>query len=479
MPHTPRFPTADLMPQVHLCLQHRPGDPAAALQIDIAQALREDLQALGLPLSWARRRLRADAVNLIIGIDQGFDAAAAQGHCVLLLQHLPRPQALPATALRLLQRLPSVNLAPPPGAPAEAPLSATWMPGCGPARGLGQANPDGIRAIDQRPIALLMAERPTPRQAAVLAGMAQAGIPVARLEQALCGPERAAMLGQARALLCLLADDGAAADAMALALALRQGTPVLAERPANGQLPDWPPAGAVMWFDPTPAGLAEALCGGADQPAFAARAEQALLAWAAAARPDCAEELLALLRQLWREHISTDAGPTGPAQPAQRARLCRLQAGEPRRPGWWHLGPAVSDADGPEDAPWPEGPWLMMDAGAGLAPDPRWLDAALQHLVPGEGRLVCQWAVAPETGDPAEWLKAALNPWTQAFWQRSADLGHQLHIEHLGGLSRQGLPCSLAQARQVRVVLSRRETSYQARSHARSMRPDLGWTPSP
>lgn len=478
------MPHALLAPPIHLCLIHPLGDRAALSVLDTALALRDDLQALDVSVTLARQRLRADAVNIVIGIEHGFDADAARGHCCLLLNRAPLRDGggrLPAAALRQLQRFPVVDVDPlslavlRAGTPSHAPATATWLPG--PQR---PPAPPGL-PLAERPIPLLMSGAPTARQAALLAGMAQAGIAVARLDQALAGPELAAMQAQARAVLCLLPDDDAPPDLLAMALALRQGTPVLAERPGNGQLPDAPPASAVMWFEPTGDGLAAALKGGAEGAAFAAAGAACLEAFAHTAPTEPARAVWTLAQALWAEH--TAAGLTPPLPD----RLCVLSPGQSRRPGWWHVAARPSGAIDevldlrqpltPEGVAY-SGHWAVVDAGA-WSPDDQMLPVNLLSLLAEGGRAILRCPVSALAGSAAGGdaraaaVSTALAPWTRQFW-RSGLFSHRFHLEHLGPLDEAGAPVALRDAHQLRLVLVRRETSYQERSQARAMRDDFG-----
>ena len=470
-------------PPVHLCLVHPLGDTAALSVLDTALALRDDLQALGVIVTLARQRLRADAVNLVIGVEHGFDADAARGHCCVLLNRAPLRDGggrLPPAALRQLQRFPVVDVDPlslavlRAGTPTRAPATATWLPG--PLRTAAPTLP-----LAERPIPLLMSGAPTARQAALLAGMAQAGIAVARLDQALAGPELAAMQAQARAVLCLLPEDDAPPDLLAMALALRQGTPVLAERPGNGQLPDAPPASAVMWFEPTGEGLAAALKGGAEGAAFAAAGDACLAAFAHTAPAEPARAVWTLAQSLWAAH--TAAGITPPLPD----RVCLLSAGQPRRPGWWHVAAQPSGAIDevldlrqplrPEQAAH-TGRWAVVEAGA-WCPDDHTCPLNVLALLAEGGRLVLRCRVSDLAGTPSgddaltAAVSTALAPWTTQFWL-SGLFSHRFHLDHLGALDEAGMPVALRDARQLRLVLVRRETSYQERSQARAMSDDFG-----
>lgn len=486
------------MTPAHLCLVHPLGDRSALGLLDVALALKAELEDLGVTVSLARQRLRADAVNLVLGAEHGFDADAARGHCCVLVNTVPLRDGggrLPAAALRQLKRFPVVDVDPAslsvlrPEGLAHAPPVATWLPG--PAR---HAAP-GL-ALQERPIALLLASPPSARQAALLAGMAQAGIGVARLDQTLAGPELAAMLGQARAVLCLLPEDDAPPDLLAISLALRAGTPVLAERPGDGRLPDAPPAAAVMWFEPSAQGLMQVLRGGADSPAFIAAGQACLDQFRAQAPAEPARALWTLAQAQWALHQAAGHAPQRPD------RLCLLAAGQPRRPGWWHVADQPSAAiDQVLDLNQPlsaealaatgPGRWQLVDAGSWHPKHTALPAQALRLLAPG-GRLVLKCALqdlpglseavrahggaanAASAASAAEAAVAqALAPWTSRFWLAGL-LNQRLALDHLGWLDATGLPVAPAEAATVRVVLLARDTSYQERSQARAMSPDFG-----
>lgn len=289
------------------------------------------------------------------------------------------------------------------------------------------------------------------------------------------------MQAQARAVLCLLPEDDAPPDLLAMALALRRGTPVLAERPGDGQLPDAPPASAVMWFEPTGDGLAAALKGSAEGAAFAAAGDACLAAFAHTAPAEPARAVWTLAQSLWAVHTASGLTPPLPD------RLCVLSPGQPRRPGWWHVAaePSVAVDEvmdlhrlaAPAGSATP-GRWAVVDAGVWRPADARLPVNALALLADG-GRLVLRCPVSALPGDPATEaalaaaVADALAPWTTAFW-RSGLFSHRLHLDHLGALDEAGGPVALREARQLRLVLERRETSYQERSQARAMSDDFG-----
>jgi hypothetical protein len=481
------MPTAS-PPDAHLCLVHPLGDRAALGLLDTALALRDDLQALGVNVTLARQRLRPGAVNIVIGVEHGFDADAALGHCCLLLNTRPVRESghrLPAAALRQLQRFALVDVDPASlrqlrqGDPATQAPAALWLPG--PAAP-GHAAP---LPLSERPIGLLMAGVPNARQAALLGGMAQAGMAVARLDQPLAGPELAAMRSQARAVLCLLTEDDAAPDLLTMALALRQGTPVLAERPGNGHLPDAPPASAVMWFEPTGDGLAAALQGGVHGAAFAAAGQACLQAFAGSQAPAAAAQpLWSLAQACWARHLASPA-----AAAWQRPdRLCVQRPGQPRRPGWWHVAEQAGSAvDAVLDLRQPLaaaavaelGACRLLDAGR-WAPDQAGVPVAALQLLANGGRLVlqCAWpdlGLRPGADDAAarQAVQDALAPWSQRFWQAGL-FQRRLQLDHIGWLDAQGWPVPAEQASSARIVLLAQDTSYLERSQARAMDADFG-----
>jgi len=469
---------ADLPPSAHLCVQQPAGDQSALAALDVALALRDDLRALGVPVTLAKNRLRAEAVNYVLGVEQGFDTEAARGLACVLVNTQRGDAPLPPQALRLLRRHAVVEVDAArianyrEGTGADLPV-ALWRP--------GMTEAASWPPLSQRPIELLVAEPPNPRQVAVLAGMAASGLRIARVDGTLWGPEREAMLRQARALLLLLPYDDARPDAMTLALALRSGTPVLAERPGHGRVPAWPTAPALLWFDAQPASWAEVLRGGVQGQAFNAAAEASL-------RAAQAQDRRADVATLWAVGLSemarcTAAGP-GLRWPPTRLNADMAAAGH--LAGWcnvdsdparaaderWHLG-------GDLPATW-QGHMAAIDTlRAGLidpteAAGARALDQALA-LLATDGRLVLRCAVGPGPSTlPASLagVQRALAPWTDDFWQRGG-LNHRLVLAHLGWLGAEGLPCQASDARQARVVLVKTETSYRERTRARAAREDF------
>ncbi len=469
--------------QAHICVVHPLGDTQALETLDAALALKQDLQAAGLPVSLARQQLRRDAVNFVFGVQYGFDAAAAAGHACVLVNTVPlKPGSLemPPAALRLLKRWPVLETQPGAearyrsGQPGE-PAVAHWLPG--PLQGAAPATP-----LAQRPLGLLMPGEATARQGALLAGMAQMGIGVERWSHSLAGPERQALCGQARAMLMLLREDDAPVDALGMALALRHGTPVLAERASTA--PSLPPAlmAGVQWFEPTPQSLTQALAGGALSDGFVAQAEQALAQWQAGPHGGVAAAV-ALAQATWA--ASSSARQAAPL--LDRLRL--LGANEARWPGWWHVrapqGLQAPDCDEVLDlgaalpTTWEArlGSLAVVDLGLWRPgrPDHAAALGAAVRLLADEGRVVLRWQVPHSLGRaPAEALQEALAPWTDSFWG-SGSFEHRLQLCHLGWQDAAGFPVEYAsQASTARVVLVKQPTSLAERQKARAVRADFG-----
>lgn len=449
--------------RVHLCLQVPEGEAAALGSLDLALTLKAQLSALGHPVSLAARQLRTDALNLVLGIGWGFDEEAAQGHRVALVTPPPAAPGAPGHAAvpwRLLQRWPVLCTAPQalaahrPAQP-DAPPLLCWRPAAVP----GAAG----RALAARPLDLLLPHAPTEHQRATLLALERQGVGVARLEQALHGPEWDEMLAQARAVLLPCPQPGQAAEAQWAQLALARGTAVVVETPEGA----WPSA----W----PAELAETVLTwpqGAPWPwtpqTLATQAEAGLLAeqrWGAAALDEL-REALATLSAWWQAHPPVAAHGVPRRLNADPGRLGALAG--------WQGWPGAGQVAEPSAAE-PDAAFDLIELG-------RWhpttdadrLDAALARLAP-EGRVVLR-CPRPAGGDPAAAIVHQLAPWTHSFWQRPGPLDRALGLVHLGGLGADDQPCPLAEAHTLRVVLVRRHTGLQERSRARAARTDLGLT---
>ena len=475
--------------QAHICVVHPWGDTQALETLDAALALRQDLQAAGLSVSLARQQWRPDAVNFVFGVQYGFDAAAAAGQACVLVNTVPlKPGSveMPPAALRLLKRWPVLETQPGSeacyrsGQPGE-PAVAHWLPGP------LQAAANTTTPLAQRPLCLLMPGEATARQGALLAGMAQMGIGVERWSHSLAGPERQALCGQARAMLMLLREDDAPVDALGMALALRHGTPVLAERPSNAPV-SLPPAllAAVQWFEPTPQSLTQALAGGALSEGFVAQAEQALAQWQAGPHAGVAAAL-ALAEATWAaSSIAREAAPV-----LDRLRL--LRANEARWPGWWHVrapqGLQAPDCDEVLDlgaalpTTWEArlGSLNVVDLGHWRPgrPDHAAALGAAARLLAEDGLAVLRWQ-PPQASSrtPEEALHEALAPWTDSFWG-SGSFEHRLQLRHVGWQDAAGFPLASAQgATSARVVLAKQPTSLAERQKARAVRADFGLNPA-
>ena len=473
--------------QAHICVVHPWGDTQALETLDAALALRQELQTAGLSVSLARQQLRPDAVNFVFGVQYGFDAAAAAGQACVLVNTVPLKPGnidMPPAALRLLKRWPVLETQPGSeacyrsGQPGE-PAVAHWLPGPLQAAAHTTSTP-----LAQRPLGLLMPGEATARQGALLAGMAQMGIGVERWSHSLAGPERQALCGQARAMLMLLREDDAPVDALGMALALRHGSPVLAERPNDSASASLPPTlkHSVQWFEPTPQSLTQALAGGVMTEGFVAQAEQALAQWQAGPHAGVAAAL-ALAEATWA--ASSTARQAAPV--LDRLRL--LGANEARWPGWWHVrapqGLQAPDCDEVLDlgaalpTTWEArlGSLSVVDLGVWRPgrPDHAAALGAAARLLADDGLVVLRWQVPHGLSRaPALALQEALAPWTDSFWG-SGSFEHRFQVRHLGWQDAAGFPVEDAsQASIARVVLVKQPTSLAERQRARAVRADFG-----
>lgn len=447
---------------IHLCLQLPEGEAAALGSLDLALTLKAQLGALGHPVSLAARQLRPDALNLVLGIGWGFDEEAAQGHRVALVTPPLAPPGAPGHAAvpwRLAQRWPLLctdpqTLAAQRGAASQSPPLLRWQPAAVPGA--------ERRALAARPLDLLLPQAPTDHQRATLLALERQGVGVARLEQALHGPEWDEMLAQARTVLLLAPQPGQTAEPLLAQLALARGTAVVVETPEGHGLAGWPaemaesvlrwPEGAPWpWTPQTLATQAEA----------GLQAEQGR----GAAALDELREALATLSAWWQAHPPVAALGAPRRLNADPARLGALAG--------WQAWPGPGQAAEAFTAE-PDAAFELIELGRWHpATDADRLDAALARLAP-EGRVVLR-CPRPAGGDPAAAIVHQLAPWTHSFWQRPGPLDRALGLVHLGGLGADDQPCALAEAHTLRVVLVRRHTGLQERSRARAARTDLGF----
>lgn len=452
----------DTTPAVHLCVTAPAGAWAGLHDLELALALRDDLRALGLAPTLARRRLQPGAINYVIGVEHGFDAAAAQGHACVLVRGTGEASALSTQARRLLKRWPVLDADPAAVAAyradaPEAPPYALWQPAPDPAT--------PWQPTRQRPLGLVVEGPLNDRQHAVLAGLQRLGLPVHRIDVPLAGPERRALLSQAQAWLALLQRDDAAPDLMALRLAQRHGVPVLAEVGNRTALPSDAEHAHIRWFEARADDLLRALADGLGGPEFAGIAERDWRSRLSDDRLDGARAAYQLGQQVWA--ASQQPGSALPVP--DRLHLDDGRSGY--RPGWFNVGEG-GDAVGPLDAaalPRGEGQWTLIDVGERRLDDPATaplLDTALRLLAP-EGRLVLQLGA----GDAHDWSER-LAPWLDRFWERGV-LQQRLSLAHAAVLGDGGMPVAAAGSSCVRLVLARADTSLAERSRARVMRHNL------
>lgn len=435
-------------PAVHISLTAPVGAWAGLHQLELALALRDDLRAIGLQPTLARRRLLAGAVNYIIGVEQGFDASAAQGHACVLVRGTGEASALPSQARRLLQRWPVLDADPAAVAAyradtPDAPPFALWQPAADPFAPWLDTTQRALGLVVEGPL--------NDRQNAVLAGLQRLGLPIHRIDVPLAADERRSLLGQAQAWLALLPRDDAAPDLMAIRLAQRHGVQVLAEVADRSSLPADAAHAHVRWFEARADDLLRALAGGLGGAEFAGIAERDWRSRCAADRADTA-------RAAWQLGLQVlDTVGRTEVKAAVPDRLHVVQADTGYRPGWFNVGPGGDVPGALTDAALPRGDaqWSVIDLGDLRLADEgsaALIDAALRLLSP-DGRLVMHLAA-----DGASAWSARLAPWMTRFWERHL-LAHRLESVHVGAL--EGDRC--------RLVLTRGETPLSERSRARVM----------
>ncbi|MDP4299682.1 hypothetical protein [Leptothrix discophora] len=470
------------MHAIHLCVVHPAGRPAEQLQalagLDIALMLRTALQRSGRgPVTLARNRLSDTAVNLVIGAHRAVDPSAWTDAACVLVNAEPLGQGgsplspLSPHYLRLLQEMPVLELD-----AANLPLHAAVATGqvtlLHPSVAAAPSADLAHRPLADRAIELLHIGRLTPWRIQRLQALQALGVRVARMDDAVHGPERDELVRNARAVLLLPEDAQGRPDSVTAMRTVAQGTPVIAELADSTRIdPLWRETLLCVSPDRSADVFGAATW---NQPALFARLQAGLDAHA---RQSTDGEWAAF------DALVAQAATTRRARPAPD-RVNADMARQGHRPGWLNVDPdALRQPDhllglaDPADTHAAVAALLAQRAGqcaqvdvGTLALDDspalrRTFDHAMTLLQPG-GVLVLR-APGLSPGQVRERLAAQ----TGAFW-RSGWFGHRLALTSTLALDACGLPSREAVPHEVRVVLRKVETSLAERTLARVARED-------
>lgn len=474
------------MNTAHICVIQPGFDISSLAYLDHALDLQRGLQALGVEASIGKNRFKADRINLVLGAHLGADPQALRDHpCILFnLERLgvgapePSPHYLGLLRSHVVMDIDTRN--------AQAYLPEGRAANL--IRLTGTHALKGVRMpLAQRPIGLLYQGPVNQRTSPILAQIEQAGVTIAKLDDAIQGPERHSILESTRAVLRLLDSDDASFDLAACAPVWWAGTPVVAERPTS--LPVDPfYSEAIHWFNRDDAGRFFASSfSGQD---FEERSRHMLdsLGSQGAERTDLAA-FMALAQSVVAAHRGT---------PVLTRLNADLRAGAYAQ-GWLNVGAHRADVPDvqtdlgtasnlPPVLSKRMGSFDLIQGGA-MVPGSDSAATLLGHamtLLRPEGVIIIKVpGQALKAGlDASSAVKECLADATQRFW-RSGWLTHRFQVAHIGWLDAAGLPLNDEAVRELggqrslgsvtaRVVLRKVETTFPERARARACSEDFG-----
>ena len=313
---------------VNLSIVQRSGDPHALCFLDQARYLRHHLGRLGIDCLLSKNRLYRDRLNVVFGAHKGFDPKLTQDFpCVIFnLEQTGRDGAnLTEAYLDLLRALPSLDYdaanqshyASTQQGPIVRFLDAPYLRGATPAP-----------PLSQRPIDLLFFGSINERRRRLIEQIEAAGCAVTMFDQALYGPERDAIIVQAKAVLNLHFYESGRIEQARISHCLSLGTPVISERKLTAEVPVefedtvfWQPADSIAQF----------IRGCLTSPQFPSEAEAKIRRFHANDPLDSLRPLAAFLERQWHAIIARRRdSPAAVASP----RRMNLGCGNDYLPGW-------------------------------------------------------------------------------------------------------------------------------------------------
>lgn len=484
-------------PRIHVCVIQPAGYVHSMGLVDPARYVHHQMQRLGIEASIAKNRLMFDAVNIVFGAHLGFDPALRQRYCCLFvnLEQLGEGGAAVAPDyLRLLRSSAVADYEPANVATYAAPgtelddvpiisfLDAPYV------RDDGAAPP---LPLAERPIDVLFYGSMNDRRRGLIEAVEAAGVGVTSFRCPVYGPERDAVIRQAKLVLNLHHYEASRFEQVRAFQVLSLGTPMLCERNPGTR----PPAAfedAVFWSSPEQ--LTEFFRTEFRTPAFYARAQAQLDAFAATDPVLAYADLVGFASGLWQVHLQRR--PAKAWQPTQ----INIGSGKDYKLGWFNLD-VVSRAQ----------PDAMLDLGQPLAlpfevnsrfvgpvrlapasVDTLYANNVLEH-VPDLVTFMTQALALLKTGgefklevpyehSPGAWQDPthvrAMNDkswlyYTDWFWYLGW-VEHRFRIDQFDYLDLALAPCAQAAAHFMRLRLVKVETTVPERMKARTMQPDFG-----
>lgn len=480
------------LPAIHLSIVQPPGYVHSLGLVDPARYFRWQFRRLGADVTIAKNRLRHDAVNFVFGAHLGFDASLTKRHaCVFVnLEQLGDGGASVSPDYRQLLARNAVVDYDAANVPAYAqdagdvPLVPMWH--------APYLAPNDPVPLEERPIDLLFFGSMNPRRRAFIERVESLGRTVAVFDTALYGEERDQYIRQAKAVLNCHFYESARFEQARVAHCLSLGTPVISERtPATH--PHAVFEDCVIWLQNDDE-LGQFFGEDFGTPAYFDLARAALERFAAADPIEAYADALAFAAGFGGAHH--ERRPAGVWTPER----INLGSGKDYKAGWLNLD-VVARTE----------PDLLLDLAAPLALPQRFesptvgpvqLEAGgvalihannvLEHVADlpalmtnclallaegGEFHIEVPYERAPTAWqDPTHVRAMNENSWlyyTEWFWY----LGwfeHRFVMSASCWLDAKLQPCGQENAAFMRVVLTKRATTLQERTTARTMRADFG-----
>ncbi len=479
---------------IHLCIVQPPGYVHSMALLDAALYFRHQLRGLGAEVSVAKNRLRHDAVNLIFGAHLGFSSEMIRTFCcvfVNLEQLGDGGSALPAEYLESLRNVPVIDYDAGNVAAYSRDSNGVPLISFGYAPYLGSMAQEAA-PLDKRPIDLLFFGSMNPRRKRIIERIERTGRTVAAFDGPVYGPERDAVIVQARAVLNCHYYDSARFEQVRAFQVLSLGTPMVSER-MKGINPGSGFEDCVSWFDDDTleAFFRDEFAG----PGFLDRARAQLRRFQSVDPGREYARVIEFARDVYRAGKGFRA-----AQPCNPQRRLHIGSGKDYRTGWLNVDvletaqpDVLLDLSLPQTLPLTlESPvWGRVSLRAG-ASELIYANNVLEHirdlptfmtncldLLQVGGAMVIEVPYESSLGawqDPTHVRAMNENSWlyyTDWFWYLGW-LAHRFRIRESHWLDVHCKRCEKVSAAFMHVTLEKVQTTIAERMVARTMRADFG-----
>ncbi|MEN9417832.1 MAG: hypothetical protein RI988_1452 [Pseudomonadota bacterium] len=318
------------LPNVHIVVMQPPGYVHSLGLVDPARFMRHQLRRFGVDVTMAKNRLRADAVNIVLGAHLGFPPEWRQQHACLFLnleQLGPGGASVAPGYLELLKTSGVIDYDPANigayGAdPAEVPVI--------PFRHAGYLEAAAADAppLEDRPIDLLFFGSMNERRQRLISRIEACGVQVAMFDHPLYGEERDRYVRQAKAVLNCHFYESATFEQVRAFHCLSLGTPFIAERSPLTR-PDAVFEQSVSWFDD--ASLEDFFGRFFATPAYFEQARRQQQVWRSHDPVEAYADLMAFAAGYFGGHAQQR--PEGAWRPSR----INLGSGKDYKPGWLNL----------------------------------------------------------------------------------------------------------------------------------------------